>query len=115
MIFKLIASLFCVVALFAASTVYGQRKPKTQRVTVTLTESDGYKPDSFTLRRGVLAKLTFIRHGQGCGETLVIPAYGIRRHLPMDTPVTITIDPRRTGTFAFACGMNMYKGQIIVS
>jgi plastocyanin domain-containing protein len=113
--FKLIAILFFVVALFAGSSVYAQRRPRAQRVTVTLTESDGYKPDSFTLRRGVLAKVTFIRHGEGCGDVIVIPAYGVHRSLPLDTPVVITFRPRRTGTFTFACGMNMYKGQIIVN
>jgi plastocyanin domain-containing protein len=113
--FKLIATLFFVTALFAGSMVYGQRKPKTQRVTVTLTEGDGYKPESFTLHRGVLAKLTFIRHGEGCGDVIVIPEYGVHRSLPMNTPVTITFRPRQTGTFKFACGMDMYKGQIIVT
>jgi plastocyanin domain-containing protein len=112
---KLIAILFFTVVLLAGSTVYGQRRPRTQRVTVTLTESGGYKPDNFTLRRGVLAKVTFVRHGAGCGDVLVMHEFGIRRNLPIDTPVTITFRPRRTGAFTFACGMDMYKGQIFVS
>ena len=102
---------FCMIAASAQKT----HKHKTQRVTVTLSEPDGYKPESFTLRRGELAKITFIRRNEGCGNILAMPDFGVRRNLPINTPVVVTLRPKRTGTFTFACGMNMYKGQIIVS
>ncbi len=109
--------LIIAVALFAVVPLAAQskHKSKTQRVTVVLTESQGYKPDSFTLRKGVLAKVTFIRHGEGCGDVVVIPNYGVRRKLPMNDPVVVTFRPRETGTFGFSCGMNMYKGEIVVN
>jgi plastocyanin domain-containing protein len=109
-------TILAIAALLVFTTVNttANTKPrKVQRATVNLYE-EGYKPDSITLRRGVLAKLTFIRRAEGCGDVVVIPAYGIHRNLPMNTPVVVTFSPRRNGTFKFACGMDMYRGQIIV-
>jgi thiol-disulfide isomerase/thioredoxin len=76
---------------------------------------DGYDPSSVTLRRGVRARLTFIRRVQdSCGTEIVIPGYGINRPLPLNVPVTVVFTPRRSGRYKFTCGMNMFRGTLVV-
>ena len=111
-------TILTIVAALACSVVFANaaHKPqKIQKVTVNLTER-GYKPSNFRLKKGVRAYLTFIRRTDAtCGQVLVIPAYGIRRDLPLNEPVTVKFTPKRTGTFNFTCGMKMLRGQIIVN
>jgi plastocyanin domain-containing protein len=87
---------------------------KTQNVRVELKEN-GYQPVNFRLRRNILARVTFIRKIEDeCGKEIIIPAYNIRRTLPLNQPVTVSFTPRKAGTFGFACGMNMLRGKLIV-
>ena len=110
--------------IFAASSidVNAQRAARTknrtarsvQNIRINLTEK-GYRPANFRLKKGVPARLTFVRQTEDeCGREIVIPAYRIRRELPLNEPVTINFTPRKAGTFGFACGMNMLRGKIIV-
>ena len=115
--FKRYLTILTIVIALAASTASAKaHKPrKIQRVTVSLTGL-GYKPESFRLKRGIPARLAFIRKtASDCGEVLVIPAYGIRRYLPLNKAVIVNFTPRQTGTFNFMCGMDMLRGQIIVN
>jgi plastocyanin domain-containing protein len=38
----------------------------------------------------------------------------VKRGLPLNAPVTIEFTPAKAGDIAFACGMNMLKGVIVV-
>jgi plastocyanin domain-containing protein len=87
---------------------------KIQNIRINITEQ-GYRPTSFRLKKGILARVTFVRKTEDeCGKEIVIPAYRIRRELPLNKPVTVVFTPRKAGTFGFACGMDMLKGKIIV-
>ncbi len=89
-------------------------KPKVQRATVQITKN-GYQPSSLRLKRGVPARLTFVRRVEGtCATEVVFPAYGIRRELPLNKSVGISFTPNKIGEFTFACGMNMVRGKLIV-
>ena len=88
--------------------------PKTQNLRVALTER-GYQPMSFRLKKGIRARVTFIRRTEDeCGKEIVFPAFNIRRTLPLNEPVTITFTPRKAGTYSFVCGMDMLHGKLIV-
>jgi plastocyanin domain-containing protein len=111
---KIFATIFLALIVLAGSTTFGQTGRKSKNVTINLTES-GYRPASFTLKKGIRTRLVFIRRtDRTCGQQLVIPAYGVNRELPLNQPVVVTITPRKTGTFSFTCGMNMLRGRIIV-
>lgn len=85
-----------------------------QSVTVTLTDK-GYHPASLKLRRGVPARVTFIRQVEiTCATEVVLPDYGIKRELPLGKPVVVEFTPDKKGEFSFACGMNMVSGKLIV-
>lgn len=75
----------------------------------------GYQPASFNLRRGVLARIVFVRQVEGaCGEEIVIPEYGVKRALPLNKPVVVAFTPDKSGEFSFTCGMGMLRGKIVV-
>ena len=110
------AALLVIASSFAVSAQASRKaaKPKTQSVRVVINEM-GYSPGSFRLRKGVPARLTFLRTTERtCGTEIVIPAYGINRPLPLDQSVSDSFTPRRSGEFGFTCGMNMMHGKIIV-
>jgi plastocyanin domain-containing protein len=118
-LFGIGAILFFVTSL--CPTINGQthrrakRKPTAvQRVTVKVTEQ-GYEPAVFRLRRSIPAKLTFIRTVTNtCGTQIVLPDYEIRRELQLNVPVLVEFMPKKSGTFAFTCGMGMLRGSLVV-
>ena len=120
---KTIMLAFCLVLLAIFSSfavaqrttkVQKQQTNKIQSVRINLTDR-GYQPSSFRLKKGVPARVTFIRKtADECGEEIVIPAYNIRRFLPIGKAVLVRFTPTKTGTFDFACGMDMLHGKLIV-
>lgn len=85
-----------------------------QSMTVTLTDK-GYQPRSLKLRRGVPARVTFIRKiEETCGKAIAISEYNIRRDLPLNEPVVVEFTPNKAGEFKFTCGMGMLRGTLIV-
>ena len=75
----------------------------------------GYEPAKVTLRAGVPARVTFVRTtDKTCGTEVVFPSLNIKRALPLNQPVVIEFTPDKSGDIAFACGMNMLKGAIVV-
>lgn len=90
------------------------RRPRVQKVTVVV-NSEGYEPTNIRLRRGVPTRLTFIRRvAEGCGTEIVIPAYGINRPLPLNVPVVVAFTPHRSGRVKLTCGMDMFRGRLVV-
>jgi plastocyanin domain-containing protein len=89
-------------------------KSKVQTARVIVAEQ-GYKPDSIGLRRGIPARVTFVRQAEGtCGTEIVLPAQGIKRALPLNKPVVVGFTPNKSGEFSFTCGMGMLRGKIVV-
>jgi membrane fusion protein, heavy metal efflux system len=75
----------------------------------------GYEPPKVTLRAGVPARLTFVRTtDKTCGTEVVFPSLNIKRALPLNKPVLIEFTPAKTGEIAFACGMNMLHGTVVM-
>jgi plastocyanin domain-containing protein len=82
---------------------------------VNVTVRGGYQPASITAEAGRPIRLNFTRReSTPCGEEVVLPEFGRRAHLPENQTVGIEVTPERPGEYEFTCGMNMYKGKIIV-
>ena len=82
---------------------------------VDVTVKGGYQPASIVVEAGRPLRLNFTRREASlCGEEVVLPEFGKRAHLPENTTVGIEIIPQQRGEFEFTCGMNMYKGRLIV-
>jgi len=112
---KLFAAAFGSLIFAAAANAQSNgAKPSTQRARVEITEM-GYTPDNIRLRKGVPARLTFVRRtDRTCGTEIVIPDYGINKPLPLGQAVVVSFTPKRAGTLGFTCGMNMMRGKLIV-
>jgi cytochrome c biogenesis protein CcmG/thiol:disulfide interchange protein DsbE len=92
-----------------------KRNPTNVQEATILVNAEGYQPTNTRLRRGVRTRLTFIRNvAETCGTEIVIPAYGINRPLPLNVPVVISFTPARSGRIKLTCGMNMFRGSLIV-
>ncbi|MBA3767842.1 MAG: cupredoxin domain-containing protein, partial [Acidobacteria bacterium] len=117
----------CVALIVVASLpvlAQGAQTPKAKRtkksgsalqsVKVELTDK-GYRPASLKLKRGVPARVTFVRRVEEiCAKEIAIPEYGIRRPFPLNEAVVVKFTPAKAGTFNFTCGMGMLRGTLIV-
>ena len=75
----------------------------------------GYQPAAIEGKAGRPLRLNFTRREASlCGEEVVLPEFGKRAHLPENTTVVIEVTPTKPGEYEFTCGMNMYKGKLIV-
>jgi plastocyanin domain-containing protein len=82
-----------------------------QRVRVEV--KGGYTPAVVRVRAGVPVRLEFHRDEVNpCTEEVVLPDFGIRTYLPAHRTTTVSFTPAE-GTYEFACGMGMVRGQII--
>lgn len=113
------AAIFSLVSFSPAQAQSGKTrlkngKPKIQTAKIRITEY-GYEPASLRLRRGVPARVAFLRTTDGtCAKEVVFADYGIRRELPLNKTVVVSFTPTRAGEFSFTCGMNMHRGKLIV-
>jgi hypothetical protein len=97
-----------------ASSSHARSNEAVQTAKVLVSEQ-GYEPATVTLRAGTPARVTFVRTtDKTCGTEVIFPSLNITRALPLNVPVAIEFTPARSGDIAFACGMNMLKGVIIV-
>ena len=100
----------------AAATTPGttQGDMKMQEAKVTVTDAS-FEPQRLTLKVGVAARVTFVRiSDKTCATSVVFSSLNIRRDLPLNQPVAIEFTPDKTGEIAFACGMNMLRGTVVV-
>lgn len=82
---------------------------------VDITVEGGYSPGTIVVPRGKTTKINFVRKDPSdCLAEVVLGDFKIRRELPLDKKVTVEITPQKSGEYTFACGMNMFKGKIIV-
>jgi plastocyanin domain-containing protein len=89
-------------------------KPRVQTAKIEINPK-GYRPTSLKLRRGVPARVTFVRTTDAtCAKEIVLLDFNIRRALPLNQPVVVSFTPTNRGSFTFVCGMNMMRGQLIV-
>jgi P-type Cu+ transporter len=102
--------------LFLAWFFFGKRPEAAAAGSrMTIVVDGGYRPDLILARRGAPLTLVFDRRDTGpCTDEVVLPDFGIRRHLPTGAATEIPIVPERAGDFEFHCGMNMLHGRIRV-
>jgi plastocyanin domain-containing protein len=83
-------------------------------VKVTANEN-GYSPSSVTIAKGQPASIEFVRTtDKTCAREVVFPDLNIKKDLPLNTPVTVTLPAGEAKTYTFQCGMAMYKGSVVV-
>ena len=79
-------------------------------------DGDGFKPSAVKFKKGAPATLIFTRTTDDtCATEVVFPQLDIKKELPKNTPVTITIPTDKEQTLTFQCGMGMYKSSVVVA
>lgn len=92
-----------------AAAVSGER----QRVDVEV--NGGYSPERIVLKQGVPAELHFTRKdASSCLDRVVFSDFSINQELPQNQERVIQIDTSRPGDYQWACGMDMFHGQLII-
>lgn len=87
--------------------------PADGRVAVTV-DGEGYHPATIRATPGRPLTLVFTRNtDETCGQQLVFPSLNIRRDLPLNRPVEVSLNAPASGSLAFTCGMNMYQGAVV--
>ena len=82
---------------------------------VDITVEGGYSPNVISVPKGKSTKINFLRKDpSSCLEEVVLSHFKIRKYLPLNQKVTIAVTPQKSGTYPFACGINMFHGKIIV-
>ena len=98
----------------APSAGRGSDRAAFQTAKIVVNEQ-GFEPATMTLHAGTPARLTFIRTtDKTCGTEVVFPSLQIKRALPLNEPVQIEFTPDEIGVIAFACGMGMLRGEVVV-
>lgn len=75
----------------------------------------GYSPATFIIKKDTPVTLNIKRtDSSDCLEEIILPGWGIRKHLPLNKEISISLSPQKEGEYPFHCGMNMFHGKIIV-
>ncbi|NBC18132.1 MAG: HlyD family efflux transporter periplasmic adaptor subunit, partial [Bacteroidetes bacterium] len=100
----------------AADAVSAERQGDVQRIDIVVGEDGRFAPARIQLQQGIPAELTFTRHtDKTCATDVQIPAFGVETtDLPLHETVTIRFTPDESGSFTFACGMDMIEGTLLV-
>ncbi|MDK1717111.1 cupredoxin domain-containing protein [Dellaglioa algida] len=95
------------------STAIADVKADTQSIDIEV--NGGYSVETVILKQGVPAVLNFKRlDSSSCLDHVVFPEFGINRELPKGEIETIEIDTSQVGKFQWACGMDMFRGNVII-
>ena len=82
---------------------------------ITVSEN-GYEPSTVRVLTGEKVSLAFYRaDANNCGGELVIPTQSIKKTLPVGETVLVEFTPTAAGEIAFACGMDMLKGKVVIT
>jgi len=116
---KLLVSLFSLGGM--AFTYWFFLMKKDEEAVVVKTNSidimveGGYSPSVISIPKGKPTTLIFNRKDpSACLEEVILSDFKVRKYLPLNQKISITITPQKEGTFDYSCGMNMFHGKIIV-
>lgn len=69
---------------------------------------EGFTPANTKVKKGEPVNLIITRKtDKTCAKDINIPDYGVKRELPLNTPVTIALTPKKSGQIKYSCGMGM--------
>jgi len=92
-----------------------RRSTEAAQTAKVVVNEQGFEPARVMLRAGTPARITFVRTtDKTCGTEVVFPSLNIKQALPLNAPVVIEFTPAESGDIAFACGMNMLHGTVVV-
>jgi hypothetical protein len=98
----------------AGTATTSARPSEVQEARITVSDTS-FAPSRLVLQAGIPARLTFERiSDKTCATSVVFASLKIRKDLPLREPVIVEFTPASPGEIAFACGMNMLQGTVVV-
>ncbi|HET6373522.1 MAG TPA: cupredoxin domain-containing protein [Candidatus Polarisedimenticolia bacterium] len=92
----------------------GAKHEELRQVRIKVT-SKGFEPSTVRVHAGERLTLLITRKtDKTCAKELVIPSLGTKEVLPLNKTIRVYIGAQQAGRIAFACGMDMIKGEIVV-
>lgn len=83
---------------------------------VNVEVAGGYSPQEINLKKEIPAEITFMRTSdQGCLDIVHSERLGFNEQLPLNESRTVKIDTTNSGEFTFSCGMDMFRGKVVIS
>jgi len=108
-----VSILLMLISAVAACSKSGPAVPG--QIDVTASEK-GFQPSSVNVKKGSPATLVFTRTTDDtCATEVVFPELSLKKYLPKNQPVAITIPTDKAQTLTFQCGMGMYKSSVVVT
>lgn len=76
----------------------------------------GYNPASISIPKDKTTQIKFTRKDpSSCLEEVVLSDFKIKKYLPLNKTITVEVTPKKSGTYNFSCGMNMFHGKVVVN
>jgi plastocyanin domain-containing protein len=101
-------------AALAKGKAPGGKGAEAQVIEISVT-GEGFVPAQVKVKAGQPVKLIVTRKtASTCATEIVIKDFGIKQPLPLNQAVEVTFTPSKTGSFRYACAMDMIGGVIIV-
>jgi len=115
---RILASVALVAAVvITGAAADGNKKTSPRRIDITVTEN-GFEPSKVTVKQGEEVTLAFKRTtDKTCATEVVLHVNEkdtVEKQLPLNEVVPVTVTFSKAGELGYACGMNMYKGVIVV-
>lgn len=80
----------------------------------TITIKDGYHPSTIVVKKGIPMRLNFDLQEEGCTATVSFKDFDVKKLLTPFDIATVEFTPDSSGSFTFACPMNMIEGTLLV-
>ncbi|MBL8719954.1 MAG: cupredoxin domain-containing protein [Myxococcales bacterium] len=78
-------------------------------------DDNGFTPSKVEIPKGKATRLVFKRTSDGtCATDVVFPELSVKKPLPLNQPVVIEVPVGEARTYAFHCGMGMFKSSVVV-
>lgn len=90
--------------------------PTSGEAPIIIADGNGFTPNQIALTKGGSGKLRFERKSdETCATEVVFPDLNIKKPLPLNQVVEVNVPTTDAKTYAFTCGMGMYKSAVVVN
>jgi plastocyanin domain-containing protein len=103
------------ILFLSLSVLKPAKAEQAKAIEVSVTEK-GFEPNVIKVRPGDSVTLTITRKTDATCATMVqVPTKKIKKDLPLNTPVTLSLGIAPKGEIRFGCGMNMMEGARVIA
>jgi plastocyanin domain-containing protein len=83
---------------------------------IVVADGRGFTPNQVSLKQGGVGTIRFQRTSdETCATEVVFPDLNVRKPLPLNQIVEVSVPTTQAKTYAFTCGMGMYKSAVVVN